>query len=175
VDTDLDHDDGRTWPVLGGGDAPFGTWALRAMLGSNPPGSDWQALYVRIAFRDLNGQSIGGSGFGGVGLADEDRPLVISSTSRRSDPSVCWIGQVVADADRVEARFDDGARADATLLVGELPVKLWVVFVRPDNRLVALRALQGDRELAAIPWISDHTPNPRSGSVWGPLPPDEAA
>jgi hypothetical protein len=136
--------------VLGSGDAPSGSWELRAAVGSNPPGSNWQALYVRIDVRRPRGELTDGSGFGGVGLADEDQPLVISSTSRGSDPTVCWIGQVVADADRVEARLSDGTSADAALLAGELPVKLWVAFAGPDTQLVALRAFRADREFASI-------------------------
>jgi hypothetical protein len=89
VDRDLDEDEGHIWPLLGSGPGPFGSWELRAVIGSNPPGSDREALYVRIDFRDRSDQPAGGSGFGGAGFADDACPVVMSSTSRGSDPSVC--------------------------------------------------------------------------------------
>ncbi len=161
---------GRSWSVFGSGDGPIGNWELRAAAEIDTTGPSDAALYVHIDFKDAAGMRLGGSGFGGVGLANQERPLVISSSHRGSDRHLWYIGQVVADdADRVEAHYSDDTTADATVLAGDLPVKLWVPSADPGSRLTPARAFSNGRELAAIPWVREHTHEPHSGAVWGPI------
>jgi hypothetical protein len=80
---------GVSWPVLGRGQAPDGTWELRAVFDA-PDGAPGDGeLYLQIEFQTPDGTRAGGSGFGGVELADSQRPLVVSMSGRGTRPSIC--------------------------------------------------------------------------------------
>jgi S1-C subfamily serine protease len=82
---------------------------------------------------------------------------------------VCYVGQVIFDADRVEAEFADSGTVEAAVLAGDLPVKLWVAFADVGNPLAAVRACRDRRELAAIPGVGEHRQRTHSSAVWGPI------
>ena len=70
------------------GDAPAGTWELRADH-RNDDGLG-QELRLFIDFQRDDGQPVGGFGCGGVGLANDGRPVVVSVSGDRPKGSFCY-------------------------------------------------------------------------------------
>ncbi len=104
-----------------------GKWELRALYDAADDGVT-PSLYFYVQFWERRGFSSGGGGCGGIGLANDERPVVISMSRRCSQTSFCYVGQVVRPAVRVQLRLTDDTTTDASLLDGDLPVRLWIAF-----------------------------------------------
>lgn len=153
-------------PVLGEGDAPDGTWELRALCDAAEDGSRY--LYFYVEFWGRNGLNAGGGGCGGLGLANSQRPVVVSMSGQGARTSFCYVGQVVREADRIEVTLSDGSTTEARLMEGDLPVHLWIVFTDGTVVPVRARAFANERELGVLP-IPEAWPSPHSGACWGPI------
>jgi hypothetical protein len=110
-------------PVLGTGKAPDGTWELGALYDA-PDDTATPRLYFYVEFWEQRGFRCGGGGCGGLGLANSGRPVVISMSRRGPRSSFCYVGQAVRAATRVELGLTDDTTTEATLLDGDLPVRL---------------------------------------------------
>ena len=110
---------------------------------------------------------------GGVSVANEHRPLVISMSRRGVRSTFCYIGQTIKSVDDVKLDLTDGSTIRATLLDGELPVKLWVAFTDRTAVPITLRAIGHDAELAIVE-IDKVWPT-EGNALWGPIDDDDIA
>ena len=153
--------------MLGTGDVPDGSWEARAFYAAADPPL-LGALYLYIDYWNRHGTKTSGGGCGGIGLANDDRPVVISMSRRGPRTSFCYVGQAVHRATRVELTLTDGTTLDALLLDGELPVQLWIAFTDGTAIPTIIRAFEADTELEALS-IAEEWPEPRGNTCWGPF------
>jgi hypothetical protein len=115
------------------GDAPAGTWELRADHHKDALGDE---LRLFIEFQRDDGRPVGGFGCSGIGLADDSRPIVMSASGARPDGSFCYVSQAVASTTRVEVELSDQTVTDAALVQSGPPVIVWVAFTdKSTNRV----------------------------------------
>lgn len=154
-------------PVLGNGPAPHGSWELRALCDA-PDDVAGGRLYFYVHFWERRGFRSGGGGCGGVGLANDQRPVVISMSRRVLQSSFCYVGQVVPAGVRVQLRLTDDTTTDAALLEGDLPVRIWIAFTDGSAIPTEIRAFDEREELGTLS-IAEEWPEPRTNSCWGPF------
>jgi hypothetical protein len=148
------------------GDAPTGTWELSAAHEKDEELGPELRLF--IDFQRDDGQSVGGFGCSGVGLADDSRPVVVSVSGDRPDGSFCYVGQAVSSATRVEVELSDGTVADAALVHSDLPIIVWVAFTGQGTAPTEIRAFAvGD--LLGRESVDEPNPRRTGSSVWGPI------
>jgi hypothetical protein len=143
-------------------------WELRALRDrpDDGRGPGWLSLY--ITFQRADGRGDGGFGCGGVGLANEQRPVVLSVSGSYPRGFFCYLGQTVLQATQVELDLSDGTSTEALLLAVPLPVSLWVA-ITPDSAVpTAIRADDGRARLGQEP-VDEHWLSRRASAVWGPL------
>lgn len=152
-------------PALGSGGAPGGSWELRALYEAVEAGEP-RYLYFYVEYRNHSGGRAGGGGCGGLDLANEQRPVVISMTGRAPGGSFCYVGQAIDRITHVELILTGSAMIQATLLRGDLPVQLWVAFTDGADVPATIRVFDGTDELAAVSIAQDL---PRGNECWGPI------
>jgi hypothetical protein len=155
----------RDHPSIARGDAPVGTWELKADHQKDAVGDD---LRLFINFQRDDGQPIGGFGCRGVGLANDSRPIVISVSGDRPDGSFCYVGQAVSSTTRVEVELSDGTAADATLIQSDLPIIVWIAFTDEHTQPNEIRGFAADDLLGREP-VNEDIPRASGSSVWGPI------
>lgn len=148
------------------GDAPAGSWELRAKH-QNDDGLG-QELRLFIDFQRDDGQPVGGFGCSGIGLANDSRPIVVSVSGDRPKGSFCYVGQAVSSTTRVEVELSDRTVADAALIHSDLPIIVWVAFTGESTGPTEIRAFAADDLLGREP-VHEPNPRPRGSSVWGPI------
>ncbi len=155
-------------PVIGRGRAPDGTWELRALHDGAGVEGGSDSLHLYIAFGQPDGLAAGGLGCGGVGFANDQRPVVLSLSGHGPKTSLCYVGQVVRSATRVGLGLTDGTSTEASVLHAELPVNLWVAFTDGSAVPTEIRAYDDRRQLRLLS-IDEDWPAPGSSSCWGPI------
>jgi hypothetical protein len=118
------------------------------------------------------GLRAGAGSCGSLGIANDERPILVSMSRRGPETSFCYVGQVVADADRVSVSLSDGSAIDAALSQGDLPIKVWTVFTDGTAVPVRARAVAAGTDLAEIAIPTDW-PEPNVNTCWGPSGEDE--
>ena len=93
---------------------------------------------------------------------------MISMSRRCSQTSFCYVGQVVRPAVRVQLRLTDDTTTDASVLDGDLPVRLWIAFTDGHAVPTEIRAFDERDELGAVS-IAEEWPEPRTNTCWGPF------
>lgn len=157
--------------MLGRGNAAGGRWELRALY-ETPDGAAPKSLHFYIDFFSANGVKLSGGGCGGLDIANDQHPLVLSMSRRGPRTSFCYIGQTTLGVRRVVVSLTDGTTADALLLGGQLPVQLWIAFTDGTAVPVHAAALGDDGELGACE-IAEEWPAPRGNVCWGLVDSDE--
>jgi hypothetical protein len=160
----------REWfghrPLIGRGDAPDGRWDLRASYEPQAPGTK-PLLSLSIELWNELGLRAGAGGCGSLGIANDERPILVSMSCRGPRTSFCYVGQVVADGDQVSVVLSDGSAVDAALSQGDLPIKVWTVFTDGTTVPVRARAVGAGADLAEIA-IPAKWPEPNANTCWGP-------
>ena len=144
---------------------------MRASYEPQAPGTR-PSLSLSIELWNDRGLRAGAGGCGGLGIANDERPLVVSMSRRGPHASFCYVGQVVADAEPVSVFLSDGSAVDAVLFQGELPIKVWTVVTDGTTVPVRARAVAAGADLVEIA-IPAQWPEPNVNTCWGPSGEDE--
>jgi hypothetical protein len=123
---------------------------------------------MHIAFQRADGRGAGGFGCSGVGVADAQRPVVLSVSGSYPAGCFCYVGQTVDATTRVALDLTNGLTVEAALVAERLPVRLWVAIVDDSVVCTEIRASTGAGVLGREP-VGEVWLERRSSTVWGPV------